>query len=451
MPGRADNPLRTGACAVLRRAAAPAIALAAILLSAPHVGAQAIPTKGRFALFTSWSQREWLDSASSDFTEVVAMLSFHSKETPGDTFEFALDARFATYPSSNRDQRVSLYEGFVGIHSKNRSWNVRLGQMWLHELGGIGSVGGLFAEYRQPRPTSWGRWRFALFGGLELAPYDLEYLTDIKKGGAYVALDGSHGRQHVLGYVNIRNQDLTERSVVTFNNFIPVGRAFTLYQALEYDTEGPAGLGDPELSYFFANLRYRFSRAVDLQGTYHRGRSIDARHITEDVIGGRPISPEALQGLLYESGRLRLTVRPVRNISIWATYGNDRNNRGDSTATRFNLGLSARRLLGTPADFTISSAQTKRGDDSYDSLWASLGYSFGPKVYVSLEYRDTLSVFHLDRGEDGSVEIRPNSKLFSLSSNINLNRTFSLLITLEHLDHSDFDEQRILTGLIVRF
>jgi hypothetical protein len=379
------------------------------------------------------------------------MISFRSKPSPGEIFEFALDARLATYPSSEREERVSLYEAWVGLHTRSQAWSLRLGQMWLHELGGLGSIGGLFAEYRKPGQTSWGRWRFGLFAGYELAPYDMEYLQDIEKGGLFVALDGAHGRQHTLGYVLVRNQGLTERSVVSFSNFIPVGRSFTLYQALEYDTEGPAGLGDSELTYFFTNLRFRVSRSVDIQGTYHRGRSLDARTITEDVIDGRPVKPETLVGLLYESARLRLMVRPGRNLSVWAGYGADRNTRNAPTSKKFNLGLSARRILGSDADITISAYSTDRGEDSYDSMWGSIGYALSQRVYVSLDYRDTLSVYHVTRGDGGVVEIRPDSTFYSLSSNINLNRTFSLSLTMEYLEHSEFDERRLLTGLIISF
>jgi hypothetical protein len=49
------------------------------------------------------------------------------------------------------------------------------------------------------------------------------------------------------------------------------------------------------------------------------------------------------------------------------------------------------------------------------------------------------------------IEIRPNSKLYSVSSNINLSRTFSLLITLQMLKQTDFEERWVLTGLIIRF
>jgi len=423
----------------------------AFILSAGQLAAQAIPTQGRFALFTSWSQRDSGNGSTGDFTEVIAMLSVQSDEGGSSLFDFAVDARVAAYPSVGRDESVSLYEAWVGLHTRNHAWNLRLGQMWLHELGGLGSMGGFFGEYRQPTPSSLGRWRFGLFAGLELAPYELEYLEDIEKGGVYAALDGAHGRQHVLGYVRIRNQGLTERSVVVFNNFVPVGRAFTLYEALQYDTEGPAGIGDPELTYLFLNLRYRFSKAVDLQGTYHRGRSIDGRTITEDVIGGRPVSPEALRGFFFESARVRLMVRPVRSVSLWLGYGIDRRERDDPNAKRLNLGFSARGIFGTPLDFTLSSTTTDRGDDSFDSHWASLGYSFSSKVYVSVEYRDTIAVYHVDQGDGGTVEIRPDSDFLSISSNINLNRTFSLLIEAGILDHSDFKESRLMTGLIVRF
>jgi hypothetical protein len=412
--------------------------------------AQAIPADGRFALFTNFSTRERADGEKSNFTEVIAMFSI-SGDQPGGIFEYAFDGRVATYPSAERDERVSIYEAFVGLHTKDRRWNLRLGQMWLGELGGLASIGGIFGEFRLPNLTSIGRWRFGIFAGLELAPYELEYLDQIQKGGVYAALDGDHGRQHILGYVRIRNHGLTERSVVIFNNFIPFGRSVTLYQALQYDTEGPAGLGESDLSYLFANLRWRISKIFEIQGTYHRGQSVDARTITDDVINGRPVNPAKLDGLLFESARARLMVRPLRWLNVWAGYASDRNNRGDAASNRLQLGVSGRRLFGIPLDVTIASSQTDRGEDSYDSLWASIGYAIGPKVYLSLDYNDTLSVYHLGNGDGGTIEVRPNSQRLSLSGNININRTFSLLLTLEHTDHSDFTETRALTGLIIRF
>ena len=173
------------------------LSLTLTLGSAMPAAAQAIPTDGRFALFTNFSTRERTDGETSDFTEIIAMFSI-SGDQPGGLFEYAFDGRVATYPSAERDERVSIYEAFVGLHTRDRQWNLRLGQMWLGELGGLASVGGIFGEYRQPNPTSIGRWRFGFFAGLELAPYELEYLDQIQKGGVYAALDGDHGRQRSL-------------------------------------------------------------------------------------------------------------------------------------------------------------------------------------------------------------------------------------------------------------
>ncbi len=426
------------------------LSLAFGVLDAAPATAQTIPADGRVALFSNLSTREATDGGTADFTEVIAMFSI-SGDQPGGIFEYAFDGRVATYPSADRDERISLYEAFIGLHTKDRRWNLRLGQMWLGELGGLASVGGVFAEFRLPNPTPVGSWRFGFFAGLELAPYELSYLNQIQKGGVWAALDGDHGRQHILGYVRIRNHGLTERSVVVFNNFVPFGKGITLYQALQYDTEGPAGLGSSDLSYFFANLRWRVSRILEIQGTYHQGQSVDARTITDDVINGRPVNPAKLDGLLFESARARVMVRPLRWLSVWGAYANDRNNRGDDASNRIQLGASARRLFGIPLDVTVSTSQTDRGEDSFNSLWASIGYAIGSKVYLSLDYNDTLSVYNLGDGNGGTIEVRPNSQRFSLSGNINLNRTFSLLITLERTDHSDFTETRALTGLIIRF
>jgi hypothetical protein len=430
------------------RLLAVVVALAAFWTSV--AAAQAIPARGRFALFYDWSDRELTDGASYDSSQIIATLTFGSENSSEAGLIYGLDGRFATFPGSEeRDDRSSLYEAWVGYQGDNGRWTLRLGQMWLHELGALGSVGGLFAQYRLPGQTPVGLFRFGIFGGLEPEILDVGYVDDIKKGGAYVAVDGNHGRKHLLGWVLIRNQDLTERSVLVFNNFIPIKRKFFLYQAMEYDLEGPAGVGSAELTYFFASIRYTFSRFVWLQGTYNYGRSIDTRRIADDIIFGRPVTPETLEGLLFESGRIRVTVRPWKKLRLWAGYGRDQNNRGDDWYDRTNFGFSLVDIIGF--DLSGSFSQIDRGTSSYDTTYMSLGRSFGQKVYVSLDYITSLSVFRYEREDGGVLETRPESERFALSANVNLNRTFSLLITGEVMEHDDFDEIRALTGLIIRF
>jgi hypothetical protein len=436
---------------VLTRVVATVLALTAIAAGARLAGAQAIPASGRFSLYTGWSQREAADGSTSDLTEMIANLSLEPPSGWDSIFEYAVDARFATYPSTDRDQTVSIYEAYVGVHSRDGRWLARLGQMWVRELGGLGAVGGLHGEYRMAEPTSIGSLRFGLFAGLEPEYYDGGFADEVRKGGVYVAVDGERGRRHVLGWVAVRNSDLTERSVVVFNNYVPVARSFNMYQALEYDTQGPGDLGDSELSYFFINLRYTPIKVLDLQGTYHRGRSIDTRTITQDQLDGRPVSPDALEGLLFESGRLRVTVRATRFLSLWASYGQDRNDWDDNAKDRFQLGVSARQLFDTGFDVTVSSSQYDDGEDSYDTLYASIGTSVGSRVYITLDYYDSFAVYHYEDGSGGTIEVRPDSSRYALSCNLNLNRTLSFLIVGETATSDDFDEKRVLAGIVVRF
>lgn len=412
--------------------------------------AQAIPARGRFSLYTGWSERESSDGTTSDLTEVIADLALESNPNSEGIFEYALDVRVAGYPSTNRDQRVSIWEAYVGLQSRDGRWSARLGNMWVRELGGLGSVGGIHGEYRLPSRSAIGLVRFGLFAGLEPESYDAGYVDGVRKGGVYAAVEGDHGRRHVLGYITLRNSSLTERSVVVLNNYIPIANKLHIYQALEYDTQGPGELGDSGLTYIFVNLRYSPSRVVDLQGTYHRGRSIDTRSITQVQIEGRPVSLESLQGLLFESGRARVTVRPIRTVSLWASYGQDQNNRGDSTRDRFQIGATARRVLDTGFDVTVASSHSAEGDETCDSLHASIGTSVGSRTYLSLDYNESVAVYHYDDGDGGTIEVRPNTARYSLSCNLNLNRALSFLLVAEMLESDDFDEHRVLGGIVFR-
>lgn len=420
------------------------------MLCAELASAQTSPVSGRFSLFGDWASRSVTGTRSSNLSDVIATLSLHPT-APDPAVSWALDTRVATYPSAERDTRISIYEAWVGMRSASGAWRARLGQLWLNELGALGSVGGAQLEYTLARPTAIGRFRFGAFAGLEPERYDAGWVADVTKGGVYVAVDGDHGRKHVLAWVQIRNGGLTERSVVTLTNFVPVGRTFFLYQAAEMDLQGPGEIGSSELTYLLVNLHWTPVRALDFQATYHRGVSIDRRGLTEDQLNGRPVDPASLAGLLYESSRLRVTWRPERWLSLWVGAGHDRNDRGDPANNRFNLGLSARNLFGSGIDLSVSDWSSDRGADGSDSLYASIGRSFGSRVYVSLDYNKALAVYHLRSRDGGLVELRPDSSRYALAATVTLSRTWAVLFNLERLDQESFTEDRLLLGLTLRF
>ena len=422
----------------------------AVLVVPPAADAQS-GGSGRFSLLVQSARSHQDNGLISTFSEVASTLTLRSGSGDEGGFEYAVDMRNATYPGTERDGILSVYDAYVGYRARGGGLGVRVGQMWLNELGGLGSLGGVLVEYRQRQPWAAGRLRFGLFGGLEPQNFKAGYVEGIQKAGAYVALDGNRGWRNVLGLVTVRHEKLTERQVVTMLNFIPVGTKFFVYQAAEYDLQGPGGQGHGGLTYLFANVRYAPAQVVEFQGTYHHGRSIDARTITNDVITGRPVDPRMVEGLLLDSAGGRITVSISRWVRVWGGVYSDRTNLEDKPATRINAGFSTTNIFGTGFDVTASDFRTERTGNTFDSWYISLGKTLGRAVYLSADYTSSLSILKLTDSGGVTVESRPSTKRYSLSSTINLSRTISVLLTAERLAELTGHEDRGMLGLSFRF
>lgn len=429
--------------------------LVAVALAVPFVlpgpaYAQRSASLGRFSLFYNFDSRSEDGGGANDFSMLTAYIDLHSPANAEGGLEYSIDARATTYPSSDRDERISLYDAYVGGSLLGGKLGVRVGQMWLNDLGALGSVGGAGVEYRHLTPAG-TRYRAGLFGGLEPLHFDTGYASGVQKGGIWAAYDGHAARRHVLGFVAIRNEGVKERSVISTTNFIPAGKRFFLYQIAEYDLHGPGGEGGGDLSYFFTTVRVLPAAAVEVQLNYHQGRSLDARSITNDIIEGRPVNPRLLEGYLFESAGGRLTFNVSRTVRLHAAYAQERNNRDDSSHPRTSGGVSVRDILGSGIDVTTYASRVDREQGPYTSVYASLGRSLGTRWYVSLDYTSSLSVLRVASGGGPTVETRPQADRYSLMTQVNIGRRYSLFLNLERVDEDAASEDRLATGLSIRF
>ena len=255
----------------------------------------------RISFFTNSSQTKVDGGTPTGLSQLSTAFSFQLPDLDENGAEYGIDVRFSTYRPSSRPQRLAIYEGFVGARLAGGTVRFRLGHLSLTDLGSLGSLAGGVFEKRQARlqPED-GRFRAGVFGGLEPNILEAGYAPHVKKFGGYVGYDGAGARRHSIGYVMIRDGSLTERSVVTTNNFLPIGQKLFIYQAAEYDVQPPAGRARKGLAYFFSNTRVTPNDRLELQATYNRGRSIDARTLSADILSGRPIAQATIDGLLYE-------------------------------------------------------------------------------------------------------------------------------------------------------
>jgi len=412
------------------------------------------PHWGRVSLYGLAAQRGQSGGENSLFTELVGTLMYRAPAGDDGGFEYAIDSRFAGYPSTEgRSQRVSIYDAYAGWWSKGKTVGIRAGQVWLDELGALGSLGGAVAEARpfSRLPFGLGKMRVGAFWGMEPKIMEAGYVSNVSKAGGYVTIEGEMARRHVLGYINIRNQGLTERSVIVFSNYIPIKRDFYLYQAMEYDLQGPAGQGQANLTYFFVNARYSPARLIELQGIFHHGRSIDARTITDQVHNGQPVSESELDGFLFESIGGRLTFRFTPGIQAFVGYAQDKTNEQDEKRNRVTLGIFGYDLFKSGLDLRITNSNySQAGQSSYNSWYFSLGKTFGRSLYLEGFYSSSVSILRYF-GDDFQVETRPHTDLYGLSSVFYMTRRASLLLTLERTSGDMPGETRLLTGISYRF
>ena len=323
--------------------------------------------------------------------------------------------------------------------------------MWLNDLGGLGSVGGgLFEIGQQPRQGR-GRWRGVLFAGLEPKVMDVGYVSSVTKGGVFAAFDGAGLRRHVVGFVTLRDRGVTERSVIVVNNLLPLGKKLFVYQAGEYDVK-TAGVSGGNLTYLFANARYTANRYLEIQGSYHRGRSFDSRSIVRDQLDGRPVDPRLLDGLRFESANARVTVSVTSSVRLFGGYGRDRNNHDEAASNRFTYGLFASNLFGSGLDVSGADSRMQRpGGNSFDSWYVSAGRSFTRRLYLSGDYGSSISVLRFLTSSGFLIETRPHTRRLAVSGLLHMTRGTSLLTTAERLTDGASTQTRFQSGVMYSF
>lgn len=439
-----------------RRVTARAAGLVGLLLlvpTAPVLAQSARPQPtGRLSTHVNTASRDSGDGARQRDTELATGITLDSPRTDENGVEYGVELRHTRYTSGTRPDRVSIYDGFVGARfGGDTQVRVRAGHMWLQDLGSMGALAGGLLEVGSRRSATSGGFRAGVFNGLEPSVYDTGYAPGIRKWGGYAAYESGYLRRHVVGYTHVSQGALTERSVLSLTNFIPVGRSFFAYQAAEFEVKGPAqGAVAPGLSYFLTNVRVSPSSRVELNGTYNRGRALDARRLTDDLLNGRALTSEAVEGLRYESAGGRITVEVVPRVRLYAGYARDRTNRDDAATGRVTLGGYAGNVFGSGVDISGSDSRVQRASGAYSSRYLSVGRSLGQSVYVSMDYSTSLSVVRFLRADGVVIETRPSTRRVSGTGSITVSRHVSLLTTLDYTIDDAFRELRVLSGLSYR-
>lgn len=435
------------------------LALGAALLAPASARAQSAGARpwGRVSFYGTGSVARVDGVPDRRYGDFVTSVAYQLPDQDGNGLDYGVDLRHSMTSGLTRPQRASIYEGFVGGRFRHGTIRARVGHLWLTDFGALGSVAGGAVEVRQAASGAntaaggLGRLRAGMFAGWEPNIAEVGYAPGVKKIGIYAAIDGAHGRRHVAGFVHIRDAAIAERSVLTVSNFVAGGGRFFLYQAMEYDVRAPAGRGQAGLAYFMANARVSATDRLELQGTYNRGRSVDARGLVQDILNERPLTQRAIDGLLYESAGGRVTVEVVRRVRVYGGFTRDKTNRDDEPTGRTTVGGYAANVMNSGVDLSASNSVIDGPARRYQSWFLSGGRSIGRAAYVSVDYSTSLSVLRFSRSDGVVIEMRPETRRVSGNATVYLNRILSLLVMIERTRDDQSSELRFMSGLTYRF
>lgn len=406
---------------------------------------------GRVSVYTNVSHTAMGDGVSREFQEIMTAATYSLPERDTDGLVYGFDLRHS-HAGALRADRLSVYEIYAGARAAGGRLMLRGGHVWLNDLGSLGSVAGGTVEVRS-RPggeQNVSAVRVGAFGGLEPNVFARGYAPDVFKYGGYVTLEGDRARRQTVGIIGINHGSVLERSVISASNFLPIGSKLFVYQAAEIDVTAPGGQARNGLNYFLTNARFTATRRVNVQGTISRGRSLDARSISEDSLNGRTISPDAVEGFLYESLGGRVSVEVAQGVRIHGAYARDKNNRDDAATGRIMIGGYAGNVADSGFDVSASDSRVNRATGPYHSRYVSVGRQVGNDMYVSGEFSTSAAVLRFTRSDGVILELQPETTRLTGSAVINIGRATSLHVTVDRTVDDAVRDLRVLSGITYR-
>jgi hypothetical protein len=183
--------------------------LVVVVLVAGHAPAAAAQSTShavaaRVSVHVDSATRTTTEGARSNDASLATAITFESVDADSERgVDFRLDMRHLRAMQGLRPDRTSFYDAYAGAHFGGRTQvRLRAGHMWLHDLGTIGALAGGLFEVGQPRSKEGARFRAGVFTGREPQMYEIGYVPDVRKSGAYAAIESGALRRHVVGYTS---------------------------------------------------------------------------------------------------------------------------------------------------------------------------------------------------------------------------------------------------------
>ena len=395
-------------------------------------------------LYTDWFRVAYDDGFST--SQLSNRLKLETGKRPGAGWRFFMDGRHRYRASSATTNKLLLYDARIIYDDVRSPLQMSFGQMNLYETAGVGQLAGGVLGYKL-NPS----WSVGGYGGLEPDIYAATYDLDYMKYGFFTQFHGSGAKSVALSYNAVRFNGVAEREFIYSSGLIPIADAAVIYGSAEYEI-GDGLLAQDRLSHLFLNMRYSFSRSVDVTAYYSAGRGLDFHRFLIEQSKNPDRNSAELERFYYtESYGIRLSVKPHKRMRIFVAQRESEQKDKLIKNHTAQIGASAWNIFGSGIGL-YGSYNLNRGDASEnDSYRVSVSRGFGPVTWTGY-YSSTFNGIRFDR-RTGLPEIVRLTDRSTFSNDFFFDVTQTLAFSVEHdlSSRGDEKENTLFFRVIFRF
>ena len=161
----------------------------AATLAVPALALPWKPGQARLALYFTGASDTYDGGAATFRSETVLTFTVREETYDKDGFFYAVDLRGSGYPSTPRSGiRLSIFDAYAGGRLAGGALTFRLGQLWITEMGALGSIGGASVDFSLAK-TSAGKIRLGAFAGLDWAVKEnIHWTMEFQYAGSTLAI-----------------------------------------------------------------------------------------------------------------------------------------------------------------------------------------------------------------------------------------------------------------------
>ncbi|MCP5049363.1 MAG: hypothetical protein GY940_19490 [bacterium] len=387
----------------------------------------------RFYLRGAFYQ-DWMGFKTGDsdmYNRVSSRLKLSFWEKAGTGWTAFVDIRNRLTLGEGGKNQLIIYDARLSYDKQGSKLFFSLGQMNLYDTAGIGQLTGGLAGYKFGKYFSAGG-----YGGFEPDIYNSRWDTNYTKFGFFIRYIGTRARRLAVSYNRVRFEGKPERQFIFASTLLPVQGLMVLYGNMEYET-GPSVGSEDRLARLFLNARINLGRFADVTCNYSSGRGLDYHRFLLEQSQSPTIQNSEIERYYYnESYGVRLSVKPVKHLRIYAARRESKHNDKGVRNHTNRFGLSASDIFHSGLSI-YGNYSMKRGDMSEsDSYYISTSRSFG-KLSWSVSFANYYNGVRFVGTGMPEVFHLPGQKTISTNLFLVLNRALAFSFEYAYTDQAE--------------